>query len=338
MPVITIRDVAADAGVAVSTVSYALSGRKKLPEATVRKVQASATKLGYRPSSTGKALALGRTNVLGMMVQLDTHSPETDIDVFMWFVRAAVYTAKARGYDLMIVGRDDDALAGDMLVDALVVMSIRAQDTRVPHLSERGKPAVLIGVPDDTHGLSAVDLDFEDAGRVAARHLAALGHRSVTLVSHPVPVGDDFAFSNKLQHGFFDESKRLGLTATFRQVGASRADVAAWLDEVKDSQPGLTGIFLEAVASLDALYEELGARGLSVPGDVSIVALAPAKQFARLFPATTLIDLPGDEMVRRAVTLALDELSGGVRGVVELLPAVLHDHGSSGPARTDLAR
>jgi len=265
-------------------------------------------------------------------VELDTHSPETDIDVFMWFVRAAVYTAEERGFDVMIVGRDEDALAGDLLVDALVVMSVRAQDSRVPHLSQRGKPAVLIGVPDDTGGLSAVDLDFEDAGRIAVRHLAALGHKQIALLIHPVEQGDDFAFSYKLQHGFLDEAGRLGVAASCRRVGADRAAVAAWLDEAATSQPGLTGIFVEAVASLDALYEELDARGYSVPGDISVVALAPAKQFVRLFPRTTVIDLPGDEMVRRAVNLALDELSGGERGVVELLPAVLYDHGSSGVA------
>ena len=62
---VTIREVAADAGVARSTVSYVLSGNKRMSDETIRRVMASVKKLGYRPNAAARALALNRTNVLG---------------------------------------------------------------------------------------------------------------------------------------------------------------------------------------------------------------------------------------------------------------------------------
>lgn len=84
---VTIRDVAADAGVAPSTVSYVLSGNKRLPDATVQKVLTSVSRLGYRPSPTGRALALGRTNIIiGMLASFSQTTTEDETDVFMRFV------------------------------------------------------------------------------------------------------------------------------------------------------------------------------------------------------------------------------------------------------------
>ena len=78
----TIRDVAADAGVARSTVSYVLSGKKKLPQATIDRVLASVAKLNYRPDPAARALALRRTNILGLLASVSIDTPEADVDVF----------------------------------------------------------------------------------------------------------------------------------------------------------------------------------------------------------------------------------------------------------------
>lgn len=327
----TIRDVAADAGVAPSTVSYVLSGRKKLPETTVQHVLASVAKLGYRPSPTARALALGRTNIVGMLASFSPSTPETDVDIFMRFVRAAMYAAQPRGYDVLVMGRGDDELDGDILADAMVVMDIRVQDPRIPLLIQSGLPTVLIGVPPDARGLSAVDLDFAGAARAMVGHLVGLGHRELAVLAPPdEPPGHEFAHRRLIRDALADECTRLGVSGRYLGTGTSAAELTAWLDDVLSTQPGLTGVIVTGVAALDTFLELVAARGLQVPRDLSVIALGPAEQLSLSQPTLTLLDLPGRIMVAHAVERALDELAGAPRGVVELLPAVLIDKGSTG--------
>ncbi len=322
----TIRDVAADAGVAPSTVSNVLSGRKRFPDATVARVLASVERLGYRPSPAARALALGRTNVLGLLASYRPGSREADVDVFMRFVRAAMYTAQPRGYDVLLMGRGDDELAGDVLADALVVMDVRLHDARLPVLAALPQPVVLVGWPAQTHGLSAVDLDFADAARTMLGHVADLGHREVAVLAGPEdsadPDADELSFRHRFRTGFARACDERGVRGRFG--ACARGDVAAWLDATLADLPGLTAVLVLDVAAVDELVTELHRRGRSVPGDVSLVALSPVEQPVAGHPDLTLVDLPGRAMVARAVKRALDELAGAAAGAVDLLPAVLH--------------
>lgn len=328
----TIRDVAADAGVAASTVSYVLSGRKKLPEPTVQRVLASVAKLGYRPSPAARALALGRTNILGLLASLSPTTLETDVDIFMRLVRAAMYTAQPRGYDVLVMGRGDDELAGDILADAMVVMDIRVDDPRIPLLIHRGLPTVLIGVPPDSHRLSAVDLDFAGATRVMVRHLVELGHRELVVLAPPdEQPSHELAHRRLIREALVEECARLGVSGRYLGTGTSAAELAAWLDDVLSTQPDLTGVIVTGVAALDTFLHLVAARGLQVPRDLSVVALGPTEQLSLSQPSITVLDLPGRVMVAHAVERALDELAGAPRGIIELLPAVLVEKGSTCP-------
>jgi DNA-binding LacI/PurR family transcriptional regulator len=329
---VTIRDVAADAGVARSTVSYVLSGNKKLPEATRQKVLASVARLGYRPNPRARALALKRTNILGFLASIDLESREADIDVFMRFVRAAMYEARSRGYDLLMMGQGVDELGGDVLADALVVMDILHDDPRLPDLVKIGAPTVLIGQPGVNTTFSFVDLDFEQAGRIALTHLADLGHVEIAVLG-PVPQAYDreFSFALRFRDGFLAACSERGVRGEVIPRADGPAGADAWLDEARQRLPNLSAIVAHGPGELEPFFETLQARGVSIPGDCSIVTVAPEAVMRHADRPLTAIDLPGDEMVRRAVRLALDEVAGLAEpGLRELLPAVLSDLGSTG--------
>ncbi len=327
----TIRDVAADAGVAPSTVSYVLTGSKQLPEQTVRRVRESIEKLRYRPSPTARALSTGRTKVLGLLAPISPSTPSTAVDIFMRFVRAAMYAANPHGYDVLVMGRGEDELAGDILADALLLMNIEVSDSRVAYLAETGHPTVLIGAPPDSRGLSAVDLDFAAAMRTMVRALREKGHERIAVMGSPEPKpGRELAHRRLLREEFAAECSRDDTSGVYLPCGTTKADVASWLAEVKAVLPGVTAIIVEAVGGIDWLYDLLREQGTGVPDDVSIVAIAPIDEFAVSHPSTSVLDLPGRSMVERAVDLAIAELGGGPRGVIDLLPAVLHEKGSIG--------
>src|SRR4051794_31786511 len=81
--VVTIADVAREAGVSTSTVSYVLSGKRTISAATRARVQEASTRLGYRPNQRARALASSRSRVIALVVPL---RPEVDVAVVMQFV------------------------------------------------------------------------------------------------------------------------------------------------------------------------------------------------------------------------------------------------------------
>ena len=327
---VTIRDVATDAGVSRSTVSYVLTGNKRLSPATVAKVRASMAKLGYRPDLAARASGRGRTGVLGLLAPVSTAGCEWGVEVFMHFVRAATYAARARGLDLLVMGGKDQRLGPGLLADALVVMDVQYTDPRPAALRRSGLPAVLIGLPEDRHGLTAMDLDFEAAGRAAAQHLAERGHREVAVLGMPRRHGFTFAFTERFRLGFAAEAAARGLAARHLPSEPDREGVGDWLDTLAAELPGLSGVVVLNTDALQTLLEALGRRGLVLPRDCSILAVAPKEQAARYPRPVTAIDLPAGELMKRAVDRVLEELAGTAEaGAVELLPPVLHDQGST---------
>lgn len=327
----TIRDVAADAGVAPSTVSYVLTGSKQLPEQTVRRVRESVERLRYRPSSAARALSTGRTNVLGLLAPISPSTPSTAVDIFMRFVRAAMYAANPHGYDVLVMGRGEDELAGDILADALLLMNIEVSDSRVSYLAETGHPTVLIGAPPDSRGLSAVDLDFAAAMRTMVQALCQRGHERIAVMGSPEPApGRELAHRRIIREEFTAECARRAVAGVYLPCGATRGDVAGWIAETRAALPGTTAIIVEAVGGIDWLHDLLREQGATVPDDVSVVAIAPIDEFAVSHPSISVLDLPGRSMVERAVELAIAELGGAPRGVIDLLPAVLHQRASIG--------
>ena len=100
-----IRDVAAAAGVSITTVSDALNGKGRLPDATRRHVREVADRLGYRPSAAARTLRTGKSGLIGLTVTTYGDEPFTftEFAYFAEMARAATSAALARGYALVIL-------------------------------------------------------------------------------------------------------------------------------------------------------------------------------------------------------------------------------------------
>lgn len=94
-----IRDVAAAAGVSITTVSDALNGKGRLPDATRRHVREVAERLGYRPSAAARTLRTGKSGLIGLTVTTYGDEPFTftEFAYFAEMARAATSAALARG-------------------------------------------------------------------------------------------------------------------------------------------------------------------------------------------------------------------------------------------------
>jgi DNA-binding LacI/PurR family transcriptional regulator len=330
---VTIADVARHAGVAASTVSYVLSGKRAISAATRARVLASVRALGFHPHAGARSLASNRANVLALVLPLrrGMHLP-----VLMQFASSVVTAARAAGHDVLLLTADEGAdgvrrIAGSAMVDGLILMDVETHDERAAVLPGLGRPSVLIGLPATADGLTCVDLDFERAGAVCVEHLAGLGHERIALLGAPQAVYDrDTGYARRTRDGVHAAAEAAGRRADTRPVEPT---YPAALDAVEATAEA-TALILHNEAAVDHVLTALRTLGRRVPQDVSVVAICPDEVAAAATPHLTNVRIPAEEVGRLAVGLLLARLSGAEVPPSTLLPPSITDRGSTAPCGT----
>ncbi|MFJ8822782.1 LacI family DNA-binding transcriptional regulator [Streptomyces sp. NPDC102467] len=310
---VTLAEVARHAGVSASTVSYVLSGKRSISAATRERVESSVRRLGYHPNAGARALASSKSNIIALMVPLRT---DMYVPVMMEIAMAVTTAARTHGYDILLLTGEEGAQAvrrieGSALADAMIVMDVELDDERLPLLRTAGRPAVLIGLPADTAGLTCVDLDFGAAGAVCAEHLADLGHREIAVIGEAAAVYERrTGFAERTLTGLRERSAELGLRVLHRPCEGSYASVSATLSRIFDERPGTTAFVVQNEAATDPLLALLRQSGRAVPEDVSVVAVCPEQVAAHASVPLTSVAVPAQEMGRRAVEQVIARIEG----------------------------
>ncbi|QKJ18476.1 LacI family DNA-binding transcriptional regulator [Microbacterium hominis] len=333
-----INEVAEAAGVSISTVSYALSGKRPVSPATRKRVEDAVQRLGYSPNAGARMLAGRRTNIFALTEPLrrDTHAP-----THMAFVLATAVAARRHDYDILLL-TDEQARAGmsrvaaNGLVDAILVLDVAPDDERAALSRLIATPTVFIGVPDDHAGLVCVDLDFEAAAALAVDRLADAGHARIGLIGQHAVAYEKSNFPPRVKAAFERRADERGIHHDFRVSGHAQPDLAVARRAVREMLADeVTGLVLHCTEEEHAaVLRELAAQGLRVPGDISVVAVgASFDTEAHEVPVDTVPLIPAASC-ERAVTLALECLGAerpepGVR----LIDPVYHDHASVAPPR-----
>jgi DNA-binding LacI/PurR family transcriptional regulator len=331
--VVTIAEVAWHAGVAPSTVSYVLTGRRSISPGTRSRVRASIRSLGYQPHLTSRTFGGGRADVIGLVLPLGAgmHLP-----VVTRFVSGAATKARRYGMDLLLMTADEGLpalrrAANSAKVDGFLVMDVGLDDDRVPLLRQLSTPSVLIGRTSAAHGLTCVDLDFEAAGAKSLDHLADLGHRTIGFLGEPSAVYRDTGFAHRTMTGFSAAAMRRGVTVTALSVEEDDGAVLRAVDVLVRENPLTTALVVHNEAALGGLTACLRAAGRQVPGDIAVVAICADEAAERMSPPLTSVRLPAEELGRRAVELLVAELDGRRHAVAPVLMAPRLVRGASTP-------
>jgi DNA-binding LacI/PurR family transcriptional regulator len=331
---VTIAEVARQAGVSPSTVSYVLSRKRSISEDTRRKVEAAIDALGYHPHAGARALASNRSNILALMVPLRS---DMYVPVIMEIAMAVTTEAREFDRDVLLLTKDEGTggvrrVAGSGLADAMILMDVELDDDRIPVLRETSTPAVLIGLPADTDGLTCVDLDFDETGAACVDHLADLGHREIALIGESEGVyRRHTGFAARTMAGFQRRAAERGLRAVHRMCEGTYESTAGVLARILEERPGTTGFVVQNEAAITPLLSLLRLSGRAVPEDTSVVAICPDQVALQSSPRLTSVSIPAEEMGRHAVRQAMAQLEGTAhRPSVTLLPPKLTVRESSG--------
>ncbi|WP_084130554.1 LacI family DNA-binding transcriptional regulator [Demequina sp. NBRC 110055] len=270
----TIQDVAREAGVSISTVSYALSGKRSIKPSTRDRVLDAASRLGYLPHASARMLAANRSQIFAVTAPLHT---DTDHSAHMVFAMEVTKAARTHGYDTLLLVDDDVSegmrrSAASSLADGIVVLDVDAHDPRADLARSMTYPTVFIGIPADTTGLVCVDLDFEAAARLAIDTLVSAGRQRIGLVSHPLETMQrESNFPLRFRDGFAAHAAELGLEAPVAYPVEHRAHEA--VAQLLAAQPDLDGLVLNtSVDVASSVTAALAEHGRSVPQDVAVIA------------------------------------------------------------------
>jgi DNA-binding LacI/PurR family transcriptional regulator len=308
-----INEVARAAGVSISTVSYALSGKRPVSPETRRRIVQAVSDLGYSPNAGARMLAGSRTHIFALTEPLrrDTHAP-----THMSFVLATAVAARRSDYDVLLL-TDEQASAGmarvaaSGLVDAILVLDVAPDDERVDLARSIDTPSIFIGVPNDHEGLVCVDLDFEAAAVLAVDRVADAGHRAVGLIGQPQVAYEKSNFPPRVRGAFERRAGERGLAHDFRISGDRMPNSDVTRDAVGSLlDAGATALLIHGTDEVHhAVLDEIADRGLSVPGDLSIVSIAASFDTSVLSLEIDVIPLMAEPSCDLAVELAVRSLT-----------------------------
>ncbi|GGK54383.1 LacI family transcriptional regulator [Planomonospora parontospora subsp. parontospora] len=324
---VTIRDVAQASGVHVSTVSRTFSAPHLVSAETRNRVLAVAEGLGYRPNRAARALTTGRTHNLGLIVA-DIANP-----FFPPLIKAAQAQARERDYHVFVADTDENPLMEQELietlckqVDGVLLCSPRLSNRVIERLRAQVPFAV---VNRRVKGLPTVLMDVGQGVRAAVEHLADLGHRRIALLSGP----SGSWTSEEMHATATDAAAEAGVELTVlrpneptEQGGLAAAAAVAG--------SGMTGVLCHNDLVALGLIEGLRERGLSVPGDLSVIGVDDSLPGRLNRPKLTTITMPTAAAGRMAVDLLLAAVNAGDAATAALarLETTLIVRESTGPA------
>jgi LacI family transcriptional regulator len=344
---VSIKEVAARAGVSFQTASKVLNGGNvRVSAETEARIMAVAEKLGYRPNTVARSLVQRSTATIGMIAGDITDAALSQFAVAA--ERTARRNARAVLVGSLAEGGEDGATVARMLIERRVDGIIAAapqleQDPEVADLLRRYVPAVsLHHVPGG--GVPLVGSNHRTGGRMATEHLIRLGHTSIGTVTGPFR---RHVVRSRL-HGYEDALRNAGIEPG--EVLAVESDwtpggAAAATRLLLQRDPGMTAIFVHSDTMAIGVLSALAVAGRRVPEDVAVVSCDDMPFAEYLIPPLTSLRVPFAETGEQAVALLLRSIAGEpVPDEPVLLPVELivrascggQKPGSTPPARTGL--
>ncbi|MEU1617352.1 LacI family DNA-binding transcriptional regulator [Streptomyces sp. NPDC005722] len=321
-----IRDVAAAAGVSITTVSDALNGKGRLPDATRRHVREVADRLGYRPSAAARTLRTGRSGLIGLTVTTYGEEPFTftEFAYFAEMARAATSAALARGYALVILpasSRHD--VWSNVALDGTVVIDPSDHDPMVTELVRQGIPVVSDGRPTGSLPVQAwVDNDHEAAVLGILEHLAEAGARRIGLLTGT----STDTYTRLSTTAYLDWCERIGQEPVVEAYPAhdpcAGAIAADRLLARPDRPDAVYGLFDPNGTDLLAAARRYGLR---VPDDLLLVCCSESTVYATTEPPITTLSLKPGRIGTAVVQLLIDAIEGvdAGRPVQQVMPTDL---------------
>jgi LacI family transcriptional regulator len=335
-PPVTLKDVAAAAGVHAATASRALNHETRLlvSEETASRILAAADALGYRPNTVARSLRTRRSHTVGVLI------PDLTNPLFPPIVRGIEDSLAADGYVALIGNTDlDDErerlvfdLMRDRHVDGFVLATAHMRSPLLAEAAAAGIPVVLVNRFAEAYGFPAVSVDNERGMAMSVAHLAALGHKRIAHIAGP----QDVSTGLSRYRGFVAAMAEHGLDVDAELVAHAKAysieEGERCCRTVLEADPRCTAIAAANDLLAVGCYAALEAAGLACPREISVVGFNDMPFMDRLTPPLTSVSFSHYQLGTEAGRLILEQIaSRSEQSEVLYLAPELRVRGSTGP-------
>jgi DNA-binding LacI/PurR family transcriptional regulator len=308
----TIKDIARELNISISTVSYALNGGpRSVPEGTRALVMEKARALGYRPNRNARSLITGRSYSIGIVPSM--LGPNLALGpYFQLALNGIINRAEEEDQDVLVFARHDvcdEGIVDDLLdgrVDGVIFLAPPSGAASIEIIKRGGLPHVVLGSSD--YSACSYVVDNAQGVRLGMQHLYDLGHRRIAYMSGFKTMSD----SHTRLAAYVDFMDSRGLEVPDSYIGqgdftlggsypAARAILA--------QRPAPTAVYCandEMAFAIQRAAHELGAR---VPEDLSVAGFDDNPFSSYVVPALTTVRQPISEMG----SAALSAVVGAVR-------------------------
>lgn len=299
-PVVTRKDVARYAGVSTAVVSYVVNaGPKRVAPATEARVLEAIRVLGYRPNAAARALKLGSSEMLGLVI------PENSNPLFAQLAHAVEVAADKFGYALLLANSDGSLTKErrhlrnlvSRQVDGVLLASVLFEPD-LTDLTSADIPAVLLNQWQPAPGFASVGVDLRAAARIGVDHLIGHGHRTIGLAMGTTVANE----TDGRELGWLDALADAGLREGPIARGAfTREGGYAAGKRLLAGADRPTAVFvssdIQAVGVMRAIHE----AGVRVPEEMAVVSFDGSPEAEYTWPALTSVQQPLGAMAAAAV-------------------------------------
>lgn len=334
---VTMKHVAEECGVSLSTVSLVLSNSPRIGEATRKQVMETCERLGYQPNTHAQSLALRAPSRTVSVVLPDLEDVFTDL--YIGLILNGIYAcAEERGYQVSVVRansrflrkREHLNLIKSRRADGLLFVASSLYDQYLLDFAGHEMPVLLVNSIFPEAAIRYVAADHKAAGRLAAEYLAGLGHRHIgvvmgTNIQTQVDLLD--ACGEALAAYGVPADQILWMDGRFSETGARKA-----ARQILKENPRTTAILATSDKMAAGVLAQLHESGISVPQQVSVMGIDNLPASAHFCPALTTVDLHLREIGARACDRLLAMVNEDLASCEELHPVHIIERGSTAQA------
>jgi LacI family transcriptional regulator len=313
-PTTTMKRIAGELGVSITTVSKVLNNRDDIGHATRARVLAKVAELGYQPNAVARSLTLRRTHTLGVVIPDLMHS------FFVEIVAGLEAAASGRGYGLLLCSSNEDPAKErqelDMLrqrqVDGVVLGSANATGNTdiLQQFASLGIGLVMIDRddhPDVT--CDRVVTDDLEVGRLATAHLISQGRKAIAHIT-----GTQVLHARRRADGYRAAMKAAGIRVRPEWIvrgGFKEAEGYKGMQQLLSIRPRVDAVFAAndpaAIGAMKAVWD---AR-LKVPDDVAVIGAGDIAMGDMLRVPLSTVSWSREDQGRAAAQLLLDRIDDG---------------------------
>lgn len=330
---ISLKDVAKEAGISTSSVSFILNGRAeemRISKDLEKRVQIIADKLGYVPNQVAVSLRTGQSKMIGLIVEsISGH-------FFGLLAKIIEEEAEKAGYKLLYSSTENKAQRGiDILqmfsqqqVDAYLITPAKGMEKAIMTIAKHKKPLVLIDSYFPSDSISYVLVDNYRGTIMGMDHLFDQGYKNICFVTVDLPLIQ----MQERKMAFTDSLKARKISKINNQIleisyNSTPEDIIKLIKKFIKSKPETDAIFFATnylgIHGLECIQQE----GLQMPADIAMICFDDHDVF-RLFPkGITAIQQPINEIAKKAIHLLIRQLEGRpgkqICEQVELLPRLI---------------